>query len=238
MHSLDSYLKHHYQTADQLAAACSISVDELAALVREQLVPEPSYTVLRSDTLVSQAFGELSVQGATPGQYFHPGNAAWVALALEAKARLGSAAAQLELKERFRNNFAVALQEIDKTLFRLQDSFSDTGDVLVDGLAARTESAWGYFLKGVFSLCVADPSSEKSIAYKEVLQEALTELTDGGSRDDLSPDGRQFVLKLIDQYAEAAMPFSPPEYPNSSRKRLVEDLRAKLGASVAGDSTS
>ena len=35
---------------------------------------------------------------------------------------------------------------------------------------------------------------------------------------------------LIDQYAQASMPFSPLEYARSSRKRLVDDLREKLGA--------
>lgn len=36
--------------------------------------------------------------------------------------------------------------------------------------------------------------------------------------------------ELIDAYAAAAMPFSPIEYPRSSRKRLVENLRANLRA--------
>jgi hypothetical protein len=120
--------------------------------------------------------------------------------------------------------------ELDKTTFRLPDSFTDTGQVITEGLNARTESAWTAFLGGIFSLCVADPSSEKSIARKEVLQEALTQLSGNGSRTDFSAEDKLHVLHLIDQYAHAAMPFSPPEYPRSSRKRLVEDLREKLGA--------
>lgn len=142
----------------------------------------------------------------------------------KAKSKLGPQQAHWKLKERFKGNFAAALKEQDKTTFRLPDSFTDTGQVLSKSLGLRTELAWESFLKGVFSLCIADPSSERSIAHKEILQEALTELTDNGSRTDFSADSRCHILELIDQYAQAAMPFSPPEYARSSRKRLVEDL--------------
>lgn len=227
MSDIDAYLERYYRTADQLAAVCSISTDELAGLVNERLVPAPSYTV-SNGVLVSQAFGEFKAQALRPGQYFHPSNAAWVALACEAKRKAGAQQAHLELKQRFRGNFASALAELDKALFRLPDSFTDTGQVIPHGLDARTEDAWRHFLKGVFSLCVADPSSERSIALKEVLQEALATLSENGSKADFPPAQRRHVLDLIDRYAKAAMPFSPLEYPSSSRKRLVEDLRAKL----------
>jgi hypothetical protein len=93
---------------------------------------------------------------------------------------------------------------------------------------ARTESAWTSYLSGVFSLCVADPSTELSIARKEVLQEALTEINDRQPEPESSEVDKQKILELVEQYARASMPFSPPEYPRSSRKRLVEDLGARL----------
>lgn len=230
MNDLDTYLRHNYKNTEQLAAACSISPDELANLVSEKLAPEPSYTVTDWGEFISQAFGKFQAPGSTPGQYYHPANTVWIALAMEARRKVGPLEAHRELKERFRSNFAAALMELDKTTFRLPDSFTDTGQVIPEGLDARTESAWAAFLGGIFSLCVADPSSEKSIARKEILQEALTQLSGNGSRTDFSPEDKLHVLHLIDQYAHAAMPFSPPEYPRSSRKRLVEDLREKLGA--------
>lgn len=229
MNDIEAYLNRYYRTADQLAGVCSISTEELAGLVSERLVPEPSYTAA-DGVLISQAFGEFEAPELRPEQYFHPGNAAWVALACEAKKKAGAQQAHLELKKRFKHNFSAALEELDKTTLRLPDSFTDAGQVIPDGLDARAEDAWHYFLKGVFSLCVADPSSERSIALKEILQEALTRLSENGSRADFSPEERHRVLDLIDRYAKAAMPFSPLEYPRSSRKRLVEDLREKLGA--------
>ncbi len=198
MNSLETYLKDYYRTAEQLAAVCSISTDELAALVREDLVPCASYTIVEGGRLISQAFGEMTVQDSAPGQYFHPGNAHWIALALEAKTRLGPKQAHAELKKRFSTNFAAALKELDTTMLRLPDSFTDTGTAISKGLQSRTESAWDSFLKGVFSLCVSDPSSERSIAHKEILQEALTEIYDGGARANLSTDNRVHILALID----------------------------------------
>ena len=230
MNDLETYLKNNYQTADELATACNISVDELSGLVKEKLVPEPSYTVNAQDTLISQAFGELPAQGARAAQYFHPGNAAWITVALDAKKTCGAQQAHRNLKDRFKRNFISALQELDKTLFRLSDSFTDTGHPIASGLDSRAEEAWAQFIKGVFSLCVADPSSEMSIARKEILQEALTNLSDSSIGADSSPEAKSHALDLIGQYAQAAMPFSPPEYPRSSRKRLVEDLRAKISA--------
>jgi hypothetical protein len=45
-----------------------------------------------------------------------------------------------------------------------------------------------------------------------------------GDRDD------ERALALIEAYASASMPFSPVEYPLSSRKRLVDDLRSIIAA--------
>jgi hypothetical protein len=222
------YLNQNYQTLEQLAKACDITSEELDNLVNQQLVPEPSYTVLSNNKCISQAFGELTTNGLTEGKYFHPSNRTWVILAINTKKRMGYAQAYIDLKAQFKQNFATELSVLNSQIFHLPDSFTDNGDIIEDGLNARTEAAWGYFLKGVFSLCVADPSTEKSIATKEILQEALITLTNNRQDTDLGENEKEHLLSLIEQYAAAAMPFSPLEYPNSSRKRLVEDLRATL----------
>ena len=54
------------------------------------------------------------------------------------------------------------------------------------------------------------------------------ELTGNGSRVADTEDGKRELLALIEAYARASMPFSPAEYPYSSRKRLVDDLRLGL----------
>jgi hypothetical protein len=223
MSPLDAYLRQHYLPAAQFAALCDVPVETLAMLVGERRIPAPSYLVTSDAMLRSSPFGDMPAPGSTPGEYFHPGHRAWVHRALE----LRDVAA---LKERFSRNFASALAQLHATLWPLTDSFTASGVPIASGLAVRLEDAWDSFLDGTFGVCVADPSSESSIATKEVLQEKLSAVTRNGA--DACPDGlsRDALLALVADYASAAMPFSPVEYPRSSRKRLVDDLRRKLGA--------
>jgi hypothetical protein len=228
MTSTNDYLKRHFLNKSQLADTCAISCSALDELILAGLVPEPSYRVTGEGKMFSQAFGELPPDHAEPGEYFHRRGASWVHRAMAAQAEFGAQQARQVLRRQFTDNFRTALQDLDRTVARLPDSFTDTGAPIADGLASRLDAAWGYFLNGVFNLCVNDPSTEQSIARKEVLQETLSRLTDNGVKSDFIESERVLVLSLIEQYAQAAMPFSPPEYPRSSRKRLVEDLLVKL----------
>ncbi|GAB3359238.1 DUF6058 family natural product biosynthesis protein [Lysobacter tyrosinilyticus] len=229
MSDIANYLHRYYRTTAQLSADCAMEPEALRRLVDERLVPAPSYSVSEQGTLLSKAFGEFLAGNASLGDYFHPANASWVARAVEARERLGAGPAHHALKARFQDNFALALRECDRSVFRLPDCFTDTGQPRTEGLQARTREAWEAFLDGIYSLCVADPSSEMAIARKEVLQEALVKL---GSDEATwaSPDGKARIGALIEQYAQASMPFSPLEYARSSRKRLVDDFREKLAS--------
>lgn len=226
--SLQTYLNNHYQTLEQFAESCAVSTEYLNLLLDQRQIPAPSYTVISDSKCISQAFGELTGHALECGKYFHPGNKSWVVRGSKSREEVGAKQAPAALKRLFKQNFANELQALDRNLFRLQDSFTASGDTIAQGLAKRTDTAWELFLKGVFSLCVANPSSEKSIATKEVLQEALITLTDNGQKIKYNSAEKNRVLSLIDQYEQAAMPFSPLEYPISSRKRLVEELRAQL----------
>lgn len=101
-------------------------------------------------------------------------------------------------------------------------------DLADAGLQARFDSMWSYFLDGTYGLCVAHPTSVRAIAHKELLQEELVALTNNGTRRDFSAAERRQVLVTIAAYDTACMPFSPLDYPLSSRKRLIDDLRAAL----------
>ncbi|HKE93354.1 MAG TPA: DUF6058 family natural product biosynthesis protein [Povalibacter sp.] len=231
---LDSYLGANYLTAEEFAAACGISAHEITRMVDVQLIPQPSYVVTTDGILVSQAFGKMAADGAMPGRYFHPAAAVWVSIARQLEHAVGTALARHALELRFRANFATALAELDRDTYRLPDSFTDSGQPIVSGVEARTAEAWISFMQGIFGLCVADPSSERAIARKEILQEALTRLTENGSRTDFSPETAAKIGELVDQYDRCVMPFAPPEYARSSRKRLVDDLRHVLARSTPG----
>lgn len=229
MDELGNYLDTHYRPAARFAAACGLSVQALAALVDDRLVPRPAYVVSADGSVVSAAFGTLPAAGAMPGEYHHPGHLRWVSIARRLRASHGRVRDALEA--RFRANFADALAGLDRGTLRLADSFNDGGQPLRDGLDLRTGAAWAHFIDGIFGVCVADPSSESSIARKEILQEALAGITADGSRTDFPHATALRVRQLVDEYGACTMPFSPPEYPCSSRKRLVDDLGPRLRAS-------
>jgi Family of unknown function (DUF6058) len=224
MSDLDHYLSRHYLNADQFAEHCGIGTRELFQLIDEQCIPAAAYVVTEQASIQSYVFGEMPAPDSTPGQYFHPANHVWVALAKSAQFN-GNAAA---LRQRFTARFETALSELNRDLFHLEDSFTPEGTVITEGLNLRTDSAWQHFLKGTFGLCIANPISEAAIARKEILQEKLSALSENGSKTHYSQAEKPILLALIDEYAAASMPFSPIEYPRSSRKRLVDDLKTRI----------
>lgn len=229
MTELDAYLAKHYLRAEQLAAAAALTVAQLDALIAQQLAPMPAYEVSEG-RLRSFVFGDMAAPGAVAGRFFPPAQLAWISLARQTRAQGDIQQAQAQLQQQFAARYGAALAVLNLTTWRLPDCFDDTGAAIADGLRARTDSAWRYFLNGTFSLCVANPVSEAHIATKEVLQEKLVQLSDNGSKTSYTAQELALLPALIDAYAAAAMPFSPVEYVKSSRKRLVEDLRAKLPA--------
>lgn len=214
---MQDYLGRHFRTASQIAESCGLSSEVLDQLIEVRAVPQPSY-VVQPDRVMSAAFGELVNDGAASGRYFAPSQANWVKRALDVSGSEPLLAA-------FREEMARALADADRLIHRMPDAFDNRGQPL-PGLATRIDQMWDHFLNGVFALCIVDSGSIQSIARKEAMQERLTELCNSGAAMDAAR--RDEVARLIDDYDRAAMPFSPAEYPRSSRKRLVEDLRVRL----------
>ncbi len=231
MTELNNYLQKHYLNEVQLTTAGAMHVDELDALIRDRLIPAPSYVVTDKGSVCSFAFGEMAAPGSAPGRYFHPSQPVWIDRARRAIASGAAHDVGSRLRAQFSYKFSVALATLNLATWRLRDSFDDDGAPIDDGLRVRTDTAWEYFLNGTFALCVANPISEAHIAYKEVLQEKLTQHRDN-SQTVFSPQQAMATHELIDAYAAASMPFSPIEYALSSRKRLVEDLRASIRVSA------
>jgi Family of unknown function (DUF6058) len=226
--NLNFYLAQNFLDAEQFAAAAQISSCELIELVQDALVPAPSYVVSESSKVGSFAFGEMSAPGSTDGDYFHPANVVWVNRAKSVIAEAGRSRAYETLKVRFAANLQAALAGLNTTTWPMRDSFNDDGSAIVEGLQTRIDSVWTHFLHGTFGLCVANPVSEVAIATKETLQEKLNALSESGAKESFTETEAEKMLELIDAYSQAAMPFSPIEYLISSRKRLVDDLRARI----------
>ena len=202
---LSDYLQLHFVDKPTFASLAGITPDRLDRLIATDAIPVATYTC-DGKSVHSAVFGAIEINEPLTGEYFRPECVRWAKIAAAAPAGSERAAVLAELTRELR--------------LALHDS--------LDNSTAIEEKIHGFlpaFWDGTFGLCVADPSSGAGIARKEMLQEKLTALTANGS--DPTPAGvsRNDLLRLIDDYAGAAMPFSPAEYERSSRRRLVDDLR-------------
>lgn len=203
--SLNEYLIEHFVQKAAFAHLAGISLERLDELLAADAVPKATY---KSDgrSIVSSTFGEIEGHESVAGEYFRPECVRWTKIADQAPTGLERSSVLDTLVAELRGELAsygFSNPEIEELIEDCVPSFFD----------------------GTFGLCVADPSGGAGIARKETLQAKLTKVTANGSNP--SPEGmtRDELLQLIDDYAAAAMPFSPAEYPRSSRKRLVDDLR-------------
>jgi Family of unknown function (DUF6058) len=219
MSDLGDYLASHYLEHAQFVTLCATPADELDRLLERALVPQPAYVVTADRVLMSAAFGCLGAVDEPAGRFFHPGCATWVSIARRIECRVGTRLASGELKRQFLDNFVTAYREC-------------CDEMRSPGLDAPAESAWPDFVQGVFGVCVANPSSERSIARKEALQEILGRLTANGTRANFASSEAPGIRALVDDYSQCIMPFSPLEYARSSRRRLVDELRQKLAPAL------
>ncbi len=203
--SLGDYLQQHFVDKASFASLAGITPDRLERLIAVEAIPVATYTC-DGKSVHSAVFGATEINEPLTGEFFRPECVRWAKIAAAAPAGSERAAVLAALTRELR--------------LALHDSLDDPA-----AIEEKIQDFLPGFWDGTFGLCVSDPSSGEAIARKEILQEKLTALTANGS--DPSPAGisRKDLLRLIDDYAAAAMPFSPAEYARSSRKRLVDDLR-------------
>lgn len=239
--SLRDYLHHHFVDGATLAWMAGISTARLNVLIEAGAVPEPSYLVL-DDYIESAAFGRIHGVAADAGRYFRPEQLRWVQIA--GKAAPGQerqavlAVLCQELRDALRDaTFAQAgaaaqIKTPVKTPIAMQQTAQ--ADAQQDAqIEQQLHSLLPHFFNGTFGLCVANPACGYAIVRKELLQAHLSALTEHGTL--AAPPGVTALelQRLIDDFAAVSMPFSPAEYPRSSRKSLVDDLRNKMQQPVA-----
>lgn len=233
MSELELYLNKYFLNKAQFAAACHISEAELNDWLEAQLLPGPSYVVTEKSTIHSAVFGESDAANTTAGEYFRASNTVWYSRAKQLVVEHGWTAAPKLMKQEFMREYVAALTELNAKVWHLPNCFKQDGTPDNAGLIENAEFHWKHFLLGTFGICTANPVSEANIARKGVLQEKLSHLTENGNKDDFTADEAKELLPLVDAFAEAAMWFSPAEYPRSSRKRLIDELRPRIQARLS-----
>lgn len=80
MSALDTYLKQYYLAKDAFAKHCGVPTQRLDDLIEKRAVPRATY-IVEGDRIFSLAFGSIQTERSRPGEYFHPAQKRWVALA-------------------------------------------------------------------------------------------------------------------------------------------------------------
>ena len=208
MMSLKTYLETHFVDKPTYAELAEISVDRLEDLIALNAVSTFTYCC-DGRSIYSAVFGCTPISEPITGEFFRPECSRWVRIAHQAAAG-----------DERRDVLRVLKHEVISALKAYYTSDEQIQAIFENYLPA--------FFDGTFGLCVAAPSTGAGIVRKEELQKTLIALTKNGTV--FSPAGvtNKALKELIEQYANASMPFSPAEYQRSSRKRLVDDLLASI----------
>lgn len=202
---LIDYLSSHFLTRAQLLAACACDGASLDAFTAAGSMPAPSYR-LRVRIDCASFFGPHAEDHAL--DWYATGCAAWLRM-------LSGGAADPYAQFAARYRAALAAQP----LFR-------TG--ATDSLASEehVRSEWTHFLAGTYGLCTRSGLPE-DIAAKELAIHVIRALTDDGRTPDAA--GLTRLAAAVDLLDRASSPFAPHEQARSSRRRHVDDMRARYG---------
>jgi hypothetical protein len=188
--------------------ASSIDGVLLAGLQQRGMAPAPAYR-LRIAIECDSFFGAHSE--SCDAHYYASGTPAWLA---DVAGLPDGAAAYALFAQRYRDRVAAL------------------------GAAARSEEylieEWRHFLEGTYGLCSRDGLPE-TIADKEVAAANIKGLLDKGGEQVLTADELLYLRHWVNVLDRASAPFAPHEVARSSRRRLIDEVRAayRLGSGNA-----
>lgn len=227
--TLATYLTENYCSLEDLACGAHVSVRQIEDLIDQGLVPGCSYEVTSDKCLKSFIFGAIAGGIAPVGRYFAPSNVSWIRRALDLLNRCGRARALWQFEAQFEGRYVAALRA------RMGPGEDLHGVSLPDDKVS--EETWRsglantlkHFRVGTYGVCVRDCDSEDRIARKKIAVERLSQRTNNGTRRNFVDQELSQVRLAICEYNAIAMPFSPLDYPMSSRKRLRAGLLPMIG---------
>ena len=201
------YLQQHLLSRAALLRAASIDDATLTGLQERGAAPLPSYR-LDIDIGCVSFFGRHCEQARQ--EYYATGCTSWIATVHESKL------APFEIfSERYRARLgALRAAGMSSTLAKLNA-----------GLEDHLKDEWEHFLDGTYGLCTRTGLPE-DIAAKELAVTIINQMLEHAAGPALEAPQRIRLTRAVDLLDSASSPFAPHEMERSSRRRLVDQVRA------------
>ncbi|HEC01768.1 MAG TPA: hypothetical protein ENI91_08745 [Sphingomonadales bacterium] len=205
--NLISYLDKHFYTKDKFLALSKVTNKKFMEFQTLGIMPSCSY-LLKTDISCHSFFGEHKEQATQ--EYYAKGNLSW----------LGTLLALHQPSDAF----PIFKERYQSELNRLKDAgFTSNDPRVTSKIDQHILEEWGYFIDGTYGLCTKTGLPE-DIAAKELAILIINNLLNTGS---LSDSDITDLGKAVDLLDNASSLFAPHERPDSSRQRLVVEIRRK-----------
>ncbi|MCJ7935273.1 MAG: DUF6058 family natural product biosynthesis protein [Chryseobacterium sp.] len=208
-----NYINDHYITEEELCSLTDITKDELAALIQNQLVPQPSYVITRSIKITSPLNDKF--QSEITEKYFSKN---CISLIKKNKDLQDTHQYKEEFKEKFIQNLT---EHPDKNFAYgniFKDSIPDP-----EKLNEAFESEWSAYCDGIYGICTLN-STEEEIVKKEIAVKKLIQFNTLFSKQMLAPVELAELMKLNEEFNEVAQKFAPYQRSSSSRGKYLDQI--------------
>jgi len=210
---LINYLARYFLTKQELLVATKITEQELSHYQQLKVMPKCSYK-LQLNVASTSFFGLHSAEQEV--EYYAKGYISWLTIVKS----LNDAQSIYSL---FETRYKATIEQL-----RLQGHDSKN-DKINASLDVHIKEEWQHFLDGIYGLCTKSGLPE-DIAAKEFSILEIKELTanaEPAKLIELTEQQLSQLTRAVNLLDSASALFAPHERLNSSRHRLVDEIRRK-----------
>ena len=205
---LINYLHQYFYTKSQLTELAVISSQDLLAFQQQGVMPTCSYKLALNYTGDS-FLGEFSQQEEV--EFYAKEYVSWLNLLKETNN-------PEEVFQIFALRYRQKLKQLNKQGYSVND------DKLDANINQHIEAEWQHFLNGTYGLCTKSGLPE-DIAAKELAILKINEILALNPIDTIGDVERLELTKAVNLLDSASALFAPHERLQSSRHRLVDEVR-------------
>ena len=225
-----AYINRYFISEEKLQELLGLTHELFLKYQKLGAIPKCSYHILNNHQVSTDIFGEREITGGVPGKYYPKAVVDWVNRAKSVLEMLPEEEIENRLKENFYSDYISVFKQLKDLKMLYPHFFNSEDELLIEPLEKQAESTWKEHLKGTYGICVVNPIDVSAIIQKQVAVTRLIQITDNGQKAEFSKEEKEAFIDASKTYDKAAMPFSPVDYPTSSRKRLLDDVKLRLKA--------